>query len=92
MNLALLASVAPLAVWGFCAFGAAWVADTKGYSYTGWLLLGVLFGPFAVLVVGLAASKPDNVADRREAEARAEYVRKRDAAEAKGTKPSQGPA
>lgn len=56
-----------LIIWAFCAFGAAWVAETKGYSAFAWLLLGMIGGPFAVLVVGLAERKGRNVADREAA-------------------------
>lgn len=53
-----------LCVWMFCAFGAGWVADTKGYSFVAWLLVGMLGGPFAVLVVGLAEPKERSAVER----------------------------
>ena len=37
----------------FHAFACAHVADTKGYSWGGWFILGALFGVFALLAVGL---------------------------------------
>jgi len=46
-----------LIVW-VAVFGlaAAWVADTKDRDAIAWFFLGIILGPFAVLVVGLSAS------------------------------------
>ena len=43
-----------LAVWVFVAVAAGWLADQKGRSPAIWFLVGLLSGPFAVVLVGFA--------------------------------------
>ena len=40
--------------WLLVAMGAGWLADQRGRSPYIWFLVGLLGGPFAVLLVGLA--------------------------------------
>lgn len=46
LGLGLMASL----FWIICAAFAAALANARGRSALGWFLLGVLFGPFALLV------------------------------------------
>lgn len=39
-------------VWLACGIGAAAIAHSKGRNGLVWLLLGLLIGPFALLIVG----------------------------------------
>ena len=40
-------------LWGFCAIVSACIASGKGRSGFGWFILGALFGPLAMIAVGL---------------------------------------
>lgn len=51
-------------VWIICGLIAAGVAEGKGRSTLGWLLLGLLLGPIALLVILIASPDP-RVAERR---------------------------
>ena len=43
--------------WGVCAVISAVTAAKKGYNAGAWLVLGFLFGIFAVIVVALLPNK-----------------------------------
>jgi MFS family permease len=43
-----------LTAWVLVAVAVGWLADQKGRSPVIWFLVGLLWGPFAVLLVGLA--------------------------------------
>ncbi len=43
-----------LSVWVLVAVAAGWLADEKGRSVILWFLIGLLSGPFAVVLVGFA--------------------------------------
>ncbi len=43
--------------WLVCGVFAASIAQTKGYSGCLWLIIGFLFGPLAILGIGLMAKK-----------------------------------
>jgi MFS family permease len=43
-----------LMAWVLVAVAAGWLADEKGRSVILWFLIGLLSGPFAVLLVGFA--------------------------------------
>jgi MFS family permease len=43
-----------LTAWVLVAVAAGWLADEKGRSPTIWFLVGLISGPFAVLLVGFA--------------------------------------
>jgi MFS family permease len=43
-----------VSVWVLVAVAAGWLADQKGRSPAIWFLIGLLSGPFAVLLVGFA--------------------------------------
>ena len=45
------------ATWIFVAVSASDIGGSKGYSAAGWFVLGVLFGVFALLVVGFREPK-----------------------------------
>lgn len=54
--------------WILCGLAAAFVANAKGRSGFGWLLLGLLFGPIALLASAVAS--PDRTSrERRETRA-----------------------
>ncbi len=42
-----------LAVGGLCALGAGFIAEGRGRSFSLWLLLGLLFGPLALLLAAV---------------------------------------
>jgi hypothetical protein len=44
-----------IVIWLICGIGAAMVASSKGRDTCGWFFIGVLIGPFALLVVGFMA-------------------------------------
>lgn len=48
--------------WGLCAFFTAVVAAIKGRTIIGWLLLGIFFGIFALIVVCLLPPRRANQA------------------------------
>ncbi len=80
-----------LLVWLFCAFGAAWIAESKGYSFGVWAGLGFLFGPFAVLVIGLVERADRNVSLLRERE-KIEEKRAKHLAASKAAAPNAPPS
>ncbi len=41
--------------WVLCGIGASLIADSKNLGSCGWFFLGVIFGPFAILIVGFMA-------------------------------------
>lgn len=52
-------------LWILCGVAAAFVASAKGRSGFGWFLLGLLFGPIALLAA--AVTSPDRASrERRE--------------------------
>ena len=51
----------------FCALACDWLAEQKGYSGI-WLLLGFLFGPLALFVIGMAPKRDISVAEERQAQ------------------------
>lgn len=46
-------------VWFLCGLAAPFVAASKGRSFIGWLILGLIFGPLALL--GAAVLSRDNI-------------------------------
>ncbi len=49
-------------LWLLFGLASATIAYYKGHSFIGWLLLGVLFGPFAVVVIAfIPANHPEPV-------------------------------
>ena len=40
--------------WVLVALAAGWLADEKGHSLILWFLIGLISGPFAVVLVGFA--------------------------------------
>jgi hypothetical protein len=52
-----------LVIWLLFGIGAAIVATNKGRSGCGWFLLGVLLGPFG-LILALVVSKNQEAVDR----------------------------
>ena len=48
----------------FFAFAAAHIAQTKGRSAFSWLMLGGLFGPFALVAIGFCESKETELRQR----------------------------
>lgn len=65
-----------IALWIFCAFVSAWLAEQKGYSRASWFLLGALFGVFALLAIGFAPKREVSVAEERQAARDAYFDRK----------------
>jgi len=63
-------------LWIFCAFACGWLAGQKGHSVPSWFLLGCLFGPLAVLVVGLSPKRDVSVRTEKEAVRDAYWERK----------------
>lgn len=45
-------------LWLVFACGCAWIAETKGHGQVWWLLLGLVFGPPVILIIGLSDGKP----------------------------------
>lgn len=43
-----------IAIWILCGLAAPFVALMKGRSFFGWLILGLIFGPLALLGVAIA--------------------------------------
>lgn len=43
-----------LIIWILCGLVAPFVANSKGRSFFGWLILGLLLGPFALLGIAVA--------------------------------------
>lgn len=84
--MALLDALLLVWIWFFCAFGAGFVAESKGYGFTLWCVLGIVAGPFAVLVVGFMAAAEQNVEMRQQRE-RAEAAAAKKLA---GAGPSKG--
>ena len=52
----------------FCALACEWLAEQKKYSTGIWLLLGFLFGPLALFVIGMAPKRNISVAEERQAQ------------------------
>lgn len=81
-----------LLIWVTCAVFSAFVASSKGRSIVGWFVLGFLFGPLALIAVGLSGSiKEDPLAPTPETHVRCPECREfvfRDATKCKhcGTK------
>ena len=48
-----------LGLWVFFGCAAMYLAGTKNRSEYIWLVLGLLFGPIAILTIGLAEKKED---------------------------------
>jgi hypothetical protein len=46
--------LAILTAWGCLGFACSWLAGEKGRSQLNWFVLGLVFGVFALLVLGLA--------------------------------------
>ena len=42
-----------LIFWILCAFASGFIARRKNRDVTGWLLLGVVLGVFAVIMIGI---------------------------------------
>lgn len=55
-----------LLFWLFCAAATAIIAGARGRSVIGWLLLGLLFGIFALIVVAVIPAPPDHIVNRRD--------------------------
>jgi hypothetical protein len=51
---ALVVLALALTMWLLVAFAAGWLADQRGRSALVWFFLGLVWGPFAALLVGLA--------------------------------------
>lgn len=70
-------------IWGFFVVLASFLGSEKGYSALGWFIMGLLFGPIAVLIV-LLLPKTQPARDRDTEESGdskkcpfcAEYIRK----------------
>lgn len=54
-----------LLIWLICGVLAGAIATSKGRSGCGWLVLGVLFGPFAILGAAIMSPDKDTKAPRR---------------------------
>ena len=63
-------------LWIVCGIGSAAIASSKGRSTFGWLVLGLLFGPIAVLIVGLMAKPAPDVETLRKCPFCAELILK----------------
>lgn len=53
-----------LGFWLLCALVAAVVANSKGRSGCGWLILSIIFGPLALLGVAVASVDPQKAKER----------------------------
>lgn len=41
-------------IWFLCGLASPFVAASKGRSFVGWLILGLIFGPIALLLIAVA--------------------------------------
>jgi len=48
--------------WVLCSIGAAMIAQSKGRSAGGWFMVGLIFGPIALLIVGFMGAGDHAVA------------------------------
>ncbi|GAB6125043.1 hypothetical protein [Humidesulfovibrio idahonensis] len=51
-------------IWILCGIAAAYIASKKGKDGGMWFLLGILLGPFALIMIGLSPADPQKT-DRR---------------------------
>jgi hypothetical protein len=52
-------------IWIMCGIAASYVAGQKGKSSGDWFVLGILLGPFALLMVGLSPASPSKTEGRK---------------------------
>jgi hypothetical protein len=57
-----------IAIWVLMGIASAFIANAKGRSGCGWLILSAIFGPLALLFIATASSDPKTM-ERKEARA-----------------------